>query len=113
MTSRILIRFSKVFKSIKHNLLITVIFLITLNSDLFGACALDQSQLVYNAGTSARNLSQYTVWQSFKSGMTGTLCRIDMGFFNPMTGTGTLKIFSGTGTGGTLKQTLSVTVSGT
>lgn len=113
MSAPLFILFLKSFKSVKHILWITIILLITTNSSLFSACALDQSQLVYNAGTSARNLSQYTVWQSFKPGMTGTLCRIDMGFFNAMTGTGTLKIYSGTGTGGTLKQTLSVTVSGT
>jgi hypothetical protein len=45
--------------------------------------------------------------------MTGTLCKIDMGFFNAMTGSGTLKIFAGAGILGTLLQSLSVTVSGT
>lgn len=73
----------------------------------------DQSQLNYNGGMSARNLAQYTVWQDFTAGVTGTLCQLDVGFFNPMTGTGTLNIFAGTGTGGTSLQTQTVTVSGT
>lgn len=74
--------------------------------------SIDQSQLNYNAGMSARNLPQYTVWQDFTAGITGTFCLLDIGFFNPMTGTGTLNIFSGTGTGGALLQTQTVIVSG-
>jgi len=85
---------------------------ITVITAACAGCVQDQSQLVYSCGTSARNLPQYTVWQSFTAGMTGTLCRIDMGFFNFINGTGTLKIYTGTGTGGTLLQTLGVTVSG-
>jgi hypothetical protein len=75
-------------------------------------CNLDQSQLLYNSGTSARNLLDYTVFQTFTAGITGTLCRIDMGFFNTMTGTETLKIFAGSGILGTLLQSQTVTVSG-
>ena len=73
----------------------------------------DQSQLNYNGGMSARNLPQYTVWQSFTSGSAGTLCKIDVGFFNAMTGVGTFNLFAGMGTSGTLLQTQTVTVSGT
>lgn len=73
----------------------------------------DQSQLTYNGGMSARNLAQYTVWQDFTPTVTGTLCQLDIGFFNPMTGAGTLNIYTGTGTGGTLLQTQTVMVSGT
>ncbi len=80
----------------------------------FAQCSnVDQSQLNYNGGTSARNLSQYTVWQSFTSGVTGTFCKLYVGFFNAMTGTGTLNIFAGIGTAGALLQTQTVTVSGT
>ena len=80
----------------------------------FAQCSnIDQSQLIYNGGMSARNLPGYSEWQSFTSGTTGTLCQIDMGFFNFMSGTGTFNIYSGTGTGGTLLQTQPVTVAGT
>ncbi|MEO8150840.1 MAG: T9SS type A sorting domain-containing protein [Bacteroidia bacterium] len=71
---------------------------------------LDQSQLNYNGGTSARNLPGYSEWQSFTAGVTGTLSQIDLGFFNYINGTGTLNIFSGTGTGGALLQTQTVNV---
>lgn len=93
----------------------SAIVLSTLISFSAGAqcTAVDQSQLNYNGGMSARNLAQYTVWQDFTPGSTGTLCKLDIGFFNAMTGTGTLNIFAGTGTSGTLLQTQSVTVSGT
>lgn len=76
-------------------------------------CNLDQQQLSYNCGTSARNLAGYSVFQTFTAGITGTLCQLDIGFFNPMTGTGTLNIYSGAGVTGTLLQTQTVTVSGT
>ena len=77
------------------------------------SCNLDQQQLNYNSGTSARNLAGYSVFQTFTAGITGTLCQLDVGFFNAMTGTGTLNIYSGNGLGGTLLQTQTVTVSGT
>jgi hypothetical protein len=86
---------------------------ITVLTSSCSACILDQSQLLYNSGTSARNLPGYTVFQTFTAGITGTLCKIDMGFFNAMTGTGTLKIFAGSGILGTLLQSQTVTVSGT
>jgi hypothetical protein len=50
------------------------------------ADTVDQQQLVYDGGTSARTLPGYTVWQSFTAGLTGTLAEIDMGFFNDMSG---------------------------
>jgi PKD repeat protein len=74
------------------------------------AITLDQSQLVYNGGTSARNLPGYSHWQSFTAGITGTLSQIDLGFFTLINATGTLNIFSGTGTGGTLLQTQIINV---
>lgn len=73
---------------------------------------LDQQQLLYNGGTSARTLPEYTVWQSFTPGYTGTLSQIDMGFFNDMTGDGVLRIYQGRGTHGTLLQELPVPVIG-
>ena len=75
-----------------------------------GSSILDQSQLIYNAGTSARTLSGYSVWQSFTAGITGTLNEIDMGFFNAINGVGTLKLFAGSGNAGTLLQSQTVNV---
>lgn len=73
---------------------------------------LDQQQLLYNGGLSARTLSGYAVWQSFTVGTTGTLIGIDMGFFNNMSGQAQLQIFAGEGTAGMLLQTLSIPVIG-
>jgi hypothetical protein len=73
---------------------------------------LDQQQLFYDAGLSARTLPGYTVWQSFTAGITGTLEEIDMGFFNDMSGHGQLQILAGEGTGGTVLQVLAVPVVG-
>lgn len=76
------------------------------------AGVLDQEQTLYNGGTSARTLPGYTVWQSFTAGYTGTHSQIDMGFFNDMSGDGTLRIYEGRGTHGALMQTLAVPVIG-
>ena len=76
------------------------------------APVVDQQQLVYNGGTSARTLPGYTVWQSFTAGITGTLTEIDMGFFNDMSGSAQLEILAGAGTGGAVLQTLTVPVVG-
>lgn len=73
---------------------------------------LDQQQLVYDGGLSARTIPGYSTWQSFTSASTGTLTEIDMGFFNSMAGNGQLRIFSGTGTSGAVLQTLMVPVVG-
>ena len=77
-----------------------------------GQQQLDQEQLVYNGGMSARTLPGYTVWQSFTAGVSGTLTQIDMGFFNDMSGDGVLRIYAGSGTAGALLQTLTVPVIG-
>ncbi len=78
------------------------------------AQVLDQSQLVYNGGTSARTLAGYSEWQSFTAGITGTMIRLDIGFFTLINGVGQLKIFSGSGTAGTLLwgQTVNVVCGG-
>ncbi len=73
---------------------------------------LDQEQLVYDGGTSARTLPGYSVWQSFTPGISGTLTEIDMGFFNDMSGSGQLQVLSGDGTPGPVLQTLTVPVRG-
>ena len=74
------------------------------------AQTLDQSQLIYNAGLSARNLSGNSIFQSFTCGITGTLSEIDMGVFNAINGIGVLKIYSGIDTTGTLLQTTPVSI---
>lgn len=74
--------------------------------------AIDQSQLNYNGGMSARNLPGYSEFQVFTAGATGTLCQIEVGFFNAMSGTGIFNIYNGSGIGGTILQTQQVTVTG-
>ncbi|HZI21526.1 MAG TPA: hypothetical protein VFD76_03390 [Gemmatimonadales bacterium] len=73
---------------------------------------LDQEQLVYDGGASARTLPGYSVWQSFTPGVSGTLTEIDMGFFNDMSGSGQLQVLSGDGSAGPVLQTLTVPVRG-
>lgn len=73
---------------------------------------LDQMQLSYNGGCSARTLPGYRVWQSFTAGKTGRLVRIDMGFFNDMSGSAELRIYDGVGTSGDLIEALDVPVHG-
>jgi hypothetical protein len=92
-------------------LLITTIVLSAIASPA-KADTIDQQQLFYDGGISARTLPGYTVWQSFTAGLTGTLTEIDMGFFNDMSGDGTLRIYSGQGTSGAILETLSVPVVG-
>ncbi len=80
------------------------------------SCTVDQSLLTWNGGTSERNLPGYYEWQSFTSGMTGTLCEVDLMFGNSnikLNGTGTLKIYTGTGIAGSLLASQPVTVNGT
>lgn len=96
----------------KITLLVAASFLLKFTASAQCA-AIDQSQLNYNGGMSARNLAQYSEWQWFTAGVSGMLCQIDVGFFNDMNGTGVFKIFEGTGTGGTLLQSQNVTVAGT
>lgn len=77
---------------------------------LLAQCALDDEQSVYDGGTSARTLPGYTVWQSFTPSTSGTLCRIDMGFFNDMSGFGELQVLEGEGTAGALLSSQRVPV---
>ena len=73
---------------------------------------LDQQQIIYDGGSSARTLPGYSTWQSFTPAMNGTLTEVDMGFFNDMSGDAQLRILSGTGTGGAVLQSLTVAVVG-
>lgn len=90
-------------------ILLSLTFL-TFSSQGMAQPVLDQSQLIYNGGTSARTLPGYKIGQSFTAGKTGTLTGIDIGFFNPIDGDATLDIYSGAGAGGTLLQTQQVKV---
>lgn len=56
---------------------------------------LDQQQLTYNGGMSARTQPGDSVWQSFTAGVSGQLVAIDMGFFNFIDGSATLRIYDG------------------
>jgi hypothetical protein len=71
---------------------------------------LDQSQTLYNGGTSARNLPGYSYWQSFTAGVTGTLVQIDAGFFTFIDGTGYWTVWEGSGTGGTMLDSQAVNI---
>lgn len=61
---------------------------------------LDQTQLVYNGGRSARTLPGYSFWQSFTPSVSGKLVQIEIGFFNRMRGDGNLTIHPGEGLDG-------------
>lgn len=74
---------------------------------------LDQSQLMYEGAHSARNLPGSSTWQSFTAGLSGTLAQVDQAFASTMTGSATVKLYSGTGTSGSLLYTGGVTISGT
>jgi hypothetical protein len=95
----------------KTKIIYLTIFLLSGISLAVHSQVLDQSQLNYNAGTSARTLPGYSIMQSFTAGITGTLVEIDMGVFNYISGSGTLKIYAGGDTTGTLLQTTTVTIS--
>ncbi|HTL81149.1 MAG TPA: T9SS type A sorting domain-containing protein [Bacteroidia bacterium] len=100
----------------KRNLLLTIFFFVSAMNFSFAQCTIDQNQPQNDGGTSERNLPGYYDWQSFTAGMTGVLCRVDVLFCNSNTqlnGTGIVKIYDGTGIGGTLLATDTVTVNGT
>ncbi|HEY6159749.1 MAG TPA: T9SS type A sorting domain-containing protein [Bacteroidia bacterium] len=85
-------------------------FLIWALAATANAQTLDQSVLNYNSGISARNLPGYSIFQSFTAGLSGTLTAIEWGVFNNMNGNGTLIIYSGPDTTGTVLQNLPVNV---
>lgn len=58
--------------------------------------SIDQQQTTYNAATSMpTSPANYYLGQSFTAGVTGTLTRIDIGFVNAFSGTGTVRVWSG------------------
>ncbi|MBK6989312.1 MAG: hypothetical protein IPH33_14460 [Bacteroidetes bacterium] len=63
---------------------------------------IDQYDSTYTAGISARTLSGYSFYQTFTAGMTGNLSRIDIGFFNYISGTGTIEVYENAGVNGNL-----------
>ena len=58
---------------------------------------LDQFDTTYIGGLSARTLPGYSIYQTFTAGLTGVLTQIDMGFFNFISGNGTLEVYEDTG----------------
>ncbi len=75
-----------------------------------GSVTRDQVDSTYTAGTSARNLPGYSMAQTFTAGITGTLTKLKIGFFNFINGSGTLKIYSGSGIAGTVLYTSTVNI---
>ena len=71
---------------------------------------IDQFDTTYTAGVSARTLPGYSWYQTFTAGITGNLTRIDIGFFNYISGTGTLEVYEDTGITGNLIYTGQVNV---
>lgn len=83
------------------------------NQELSAQCSLiDQQNLGYNGGMSARNLEGYSEWQNFQVTESGMLCRIEVGLFNFMNGTGIFRVYEGIGTTGTILSEDTVLISG-
>ena len=62
-------------------LLLPVVLTAFFSSPLHANPVLDQQQLLYNGGMSARTLPGYSLSQTFTAGLSGVLTEIDMGFF--------------------------------
>lgn len=71
----------------------------------------DQYDTVYTAGISSRTLPGYSWYQTFTAGLSGNLDRVDLGFFNFISGLGTLEIIEGAGIGGNVLYSSPVNVS--
>lgn len=102
--------------TIKHRITLVAFSVVMLAQIAKAQCDTDQVQTLHNSGTSERNLAGYYEWESFTAGITGQLCQIDLMFCNSATqlnGTGTLKVYTGTGTSGTLLDSQAVVVNGT
>lgn len=95
-------------KKLHHTFLVSFLFLFV---NYGFTQTIDQSQLNYNAGTSARTLPGYSHFQSFTAGLSGTLVEIEMGVFNPINGSGTLIIYAGPDTTGSILQNSTVSIS--
>jgi hypothetical protein len=77
---------------------------------LYSAPLLDQQQPLIDATTSTSNTPGYGIWQSFTPGIDGSLSQIEMAFSGDFVGAGTLNIYEGEGTTGTLLSSYSVQV---
>ncbi|MCX7696925.1 MAG: hypothetical protein N2Z72_04430 [Bacteroidales bacterium] len=99
-------------KTIK--LIYLFITIIGIHNFVSAQCQLDQSQTYSNGGRSARNIPGAYEGQSFTVGISGKLCKIEMLMFStvpgPMSGSGTLKIYSGNGVSGPLLASQTVYV---
>lgn len=77
-------------------------FLLSTSITASSQTIIDQYDSTYTAGISARTLSGYSFYQTFTAGMTGNLSRIDIGFFNYISGTGTIEVYENAGVNGNL-----------
>ncbi|HRH65724.1 MAG TPA: hypothetical protein PLU53_05470 [Bacteroidia bacterium] len=89
---------------------LTLLFALTLTS-VHSQSVRDQYDTVYTAGISARTLPGYSWYQTFTAGLSGNLDRVDIGFFNFISGLGTLEIIEGAGIGGNVLYSSQVNVS--
>ena len=96
-----------------NSLLAVAMLTILFTASSHAAQIVDQQQLRYDGGTAVRTLDGYSVWQSFSPSMSGTLTQIDVGFFNDISGVGTLEIRAGDGSSGPILQSVIVPVFGT
>ncbi len=88
-----------------------ILALLLLNATCSNSQTLDQFDTSYNAGLSARTLPGYSWFQTFTAGITGSLTRIDIGFFNYISGSGTLEVYEDTGITGNIIFSNQVNVS--
>ena len=89
---------------------LALLFALTLTS-VHSQSVRDQYDTVYTAGISARTLPGYSWYQTFTAGLSGNLDRVDIGFFNFISGLGTLEIIEGAGIGGNVLYSSPVNVS--
>src|SRR5262245_38751732 len=85
-------------------LLILGLFLMGVGSNVRSQLVLDQSQLQYEGGLSARSdvPKLQLVGQSFRAGISGILSLIEVGFFNKIDGVVTFMVYEGEGNLGPL-----------
>lgn len=88
----------------------TILFAVFLSLNTQAQSLIDQFDTTYNAGLSARTLPGYSWYQTFTAGLTGNMTGIEIGFFNYISGVGTLEIYDGLGITGNLIYTSQVNV---
>jgi len=89
----------KEIKSIFKIGIFALAILTTLNAK---SQTIDQFDTTYNAGLSSRTLPGYSWYQTFTAGITGNLTQIDIGFFNYISGIGTIEVYEDTGITGNM-----------